>query len=168
MFSIFSWHTVSAQLIVGFISSSYIYFDQQKVYNFTKTMSCKADILDATSHMCISFFFFLLKILFIYSWETHTHTHTHRGRDTGRGRSRLHTWSPMWDLVPGLQDHALGWSQALNCWATQGFPISAIFNTGHFPRGLYLLSAILILNRSPQLLISREDRAQETGLLHSL
>ena len=28
-----------------------------------------------------------------------------RGRDTGRGRSRLHAGSPMWDLIPGLQDH---------------------------------------------------------------
>ena len=29
-----------------------------------------------------------------------------RGRDTGRGRSRLHAGSPMWDSIPGLQDHA--------------------------------------------------------------
>ena len=28
-----------------------------------------------------------------------------RGRDTGRGRSRLHGGSPMWDSIPGLQDH---------------------------------------------------------------
>ena len=26
-------------------------------------------------------------------------------RHTGRGRSRLHGGSPMWDLIPGLQDH---------------------------------------------------------------
>ena len=32
---------------------------------------------------------------------------TERGRDTGRGRSRLHAGSPMWDSIPGLQDHAL-------------------------------------------------------------
>ena len=31
-----------------------------------------------------------------------------RGRDTGRGRSRLHAGSPMWDLIPDLQDQALG------------------------------------------------------------
>ena len=37
-----------------------------------------------------------------------------RGRDTGRGRSRLHAGSPMWDLIPGLQDHALDRRQALN------------------------------------------------------
>ena len=30
-----------------------------------------------------------------------------RGRDTGRGRSRLHVGSPIWDSIPGLQDHAL-------------------------------------------------------------
>ena len=37
------------------------------------------------------------------------------GRDTGRGRSRLHAGSLMWDSIPGLQDHALGQRQALNC-----------------------------------------------------
>ena len=31
-----------------------------------------------------------------------------KGRDTGRGRSRLHTGSPTRDLIPGLQDQALG------------------------------------------------------------
>ena len=38
-----------------------------------------------------------------------------RGRDTGRGRSRLHAGSPTWDSIPGLQDHALGQRQVLNC-----------------------------------------------------
>ena len=42
-----------------------------------------------------------------------------RGRDTGRGRSMLHAGSLMWDSIPGLQDHALGQRQMLNCWATQ-------------------------------------------------
>ena len=36
------------------------------------------------------------------------------GRDPGRGRSRLHAGSPMWDSIPGLQDHVLGQRQALN------------------------------------------------------
>ena len=31
-----------------------------------------------------------------------------RGRDTGRRRSKLHAGSPVWDLIPGLQDHTLG------------------------------------------------------------
>ena len=31
-----------------------------------------------------------------------------RGRGTGRGRSRLLAVSPMWDSIPGPQDHALG------------------------------------------------------------
>ena len=31
-----------------------------------------------------------------------------RGRGTGWGKSRLHAGSPMWDLIPGLQDQALG------------------------------------------------------------
>ena len=31
-----------------------------------------------------------------------------READTGRGRSRPHAGSPMWGLIPGLQDQALG------------------------------------------------------------
>ena len=31
-----------------------------------------------------------------------------RERERGRGRSRIHIGSLMWDLIPGLQDHALG------------------------------------------------------------
>ena len=41
-------------------------------------------------------------------------THTHRGKDTGRGRSRLHAGTPMWDSIPGPQDHALGQRQVPN------------------------------------------------------
>ena len=37
-----------------------------------------------------------------------------RVRDTGRERSRLPSGIPMWDSIPGLQDHALGGRQALN------------------------------------------------------
>ena len=58
---------------------------------------------------------FLKTILFIYSWETQRE----RGRDTGRGRSKLHAGSPMWDSIPGLQDHTLGWRQVLNHQVTQ-------------------------------------------------
>ena len=64
------------------------------------------------------FYFYFFKILFIYSWETERDRE--RGRDTGRWRSRLHAGSRTWDSIPGSQDHALGWRQALNCWATQG------------------------------------------------
>ena len=55
------------------------------------------------------------KILFIYSRETQRE----RGRDPGRGRSRIHAGSPMWDLIPGLQDNALSQRQMFNCWDTQ-------------------------------------------------
>ena len=34
-------------------------------------------------------------------------TKRERGRDIDRGRSRPHAGSPMWDLIPGLWDHAL-------------------------------------------------------------
>ena len=37
-----------------------------------------------------------------------------RGRETGRGRSRFHARSPMWDSIPGPQDHNLGQRQMLN------------------------------------------------------
>ena len=37
-----------------------------------------------------------------------------RGRDTGGGRSRFLAGSPTWDLIPGLQDHALDQRQVLN------------------------------------------------------
>ena len=36
------------------------------------------------------------------------------GRNIGRGKRRLHAGSPIWDLIPGLQDHALGQRQAPN------------------------------------------------------
>ena len=54
--------------------------------------------------------FFLRFYLFIHK----RYTEIQRGRNTGRGRSRLHAESPMWDSIPGLQDHALGQRQALN------------------------------------------------------
>ena len=41
-------------------------------------------------------------------------TERERGRDTGRGRYRLPAGSLMLDLIPGLQDHALGLRQVLN------------------------------------------------------
>ena len=60
--------------------------------------------------------------------DTHTERERERGRergrDTGRGRSRLHAGSPTWDLIPGLQDRALGQRQVPNRCATQGSPIS--------------------------------------------
>ena len=39
---------------------------------------------------------------------------TERVRDLDRGRSRLLTGSPMWDLIPGPQDHALSQRQTFN------------------------------------------------------
>ena len=35
-------------------------------------------------------------------------------RDTGRERSRLHVGSPMWDSIPGPQDHDLSQRQMFN------------------------------------------------------
>ena len=39
--------------------------------------------------------------------------HRERGRDTGRGRSRLPVGSPMQELTPGPQGHALRQRQML-------------------------------------------------------
>ena len=66
----------------------------------------------------VLFIYLFLKILFIYE----------RHKERGRGRSRLHAGSLTWDLIPGLQDHALGWRQGLNCWATQGSPIIPFYS----------------------------------------
>ena len=49
-------------------------------------------------------FFFLRFYLFINERQRQRE----KGTDTGRGRSTLHAGSPMWELIPGLQDHALG------------------------------------------------------------
>ena len=57
---------------------------------------------DYVPHNKAGALFFLIKIyLFIHE------RHRERGRDTGRGRSRLPAGSPMWDSIPGLQDHTL-------------------------------------------------------------
>ena len=49
---------------------------------------------------------------------------TQRERERQRHRQREKqapcTGSPMWDSIPGLQDHTLGQRQALNCCTTQG------------------------------------------------
>ena len=44
----------------------------------------------------------------------HSIFYTQRHRNIGKGRSRLHAGSPMWDLIPGLQDHDLSPRQMLN------------------------------------------------------
>ena len=46
--------------------------------------------------------------IYLFMRETQRERERERGRVTGRGRSRLHAGSPMWDSIPGLQDHPLG------------------------------------------------------------
>ena len=50
-----------------------------------------------------------------------------RGRDTDRGRSRLHSGSPMWDSIPGLQDHALGVKADTQPLSHPGVPMSNFY-----------------------------------------
>ena len=59
----------------------------------------------------ILFYFILFVKDFIYLFM--------RDRDTGRGRSRLHAGSPMWDLIPELQDDIMSRRQMLNRRVTQ-------------------------------------------------
>ena len=70
------------------------------------------------------FSFFLRFYLFIHK----RHRERERERQRHRQReSRLHAGSLTQDSIPGLQDHSLGWRQALNHWTTQGFPICRWF-----------------------------------------
>ena len=54
-----------------------------------------------------------------------------RDRERRRGRSRLPTWSPMWDSIPGPWDHNLSQRQMLNHCATQvpPTPCCSFFNS---------------------------------------
>ena len=60
-------------------------------------------------------------------------TVTQRERERQRHRQREKqapcTGNPMWDLIPGLQDRALGHRQAQNRCATQGSHDSIIFDS---------------------------------------
>ena len=47
-------------------------------------------------------------------------TDTERGRGTGRGRGKLPEGSPMWDSIPGPQDHTLSQRQTPDHETTQG------------------------------------------------
>ena len=65
------------------------------------------------------FLFFLRFYLFFHDRHRENERERERGRDTGRGRSRLHAGNPMWDSIPGLQDHTLSRREVLNRWAIQ-------------------------------------------------
>ena len=57
-------------------------------------------------HFCKSILAILFfKKYFIYLFMRDTERKG--GRDIGRGRSRFHVGSPVWDSIPGLQDHTL-------------------------------------------------------------
>ena len=70
-------------------------------------INSKGNSLRNPQDFCRAFF---KKIFYLFIHERHRE----RGRDIGRGRSRLHAGSPMWDLIPGPQDHNLTLEQTLN------------------------------------------------------
>ena len=76
---------------------------RERLSGFESCLCCV--ILSKLNVSCFSMSFFKD---FIYLFVRDTGREKERGRGTGRGRSRLHAGSPMWDLIPGLQDHALG------------------------------------------------------------
>ena len=55
--------------------------------------------------------YFFKKIIYLFM----RNRETEREREAGRGRSRLRAGSLTWDLILGLQDHALDLKVALNC-----------------------------------------------------
>ena len=57
--------------------------------------------------VAIVFLYFFLKD-FIDLFMRDRERERERGRDTDRGKSRLPAGGPMWDLIQGLQDPALG------------------------------------------------------------
>ena len=94
----------------------------------------------------VLFFFFLRFYLFIHK------RHREGGRNKGRGkRSRLRAGSPMWDLIPGLRDHALSQRQMLNHWATQASHDFIFF--------LFFLKIYLFI----YLFMRERERGRDTG-----
>ena len=70
------------------------------------------DFLTLSSTSLKIFLKFFLKRFYLLMRERERERERERGRDIGRRRSRLHAGSLMWDLILGLQDHALGQRQA--------------------------------------------------------
>ena len=63
-------------------------------------------------------YFFLIFYLFMIVTQRERERQRHRQRE----KQAPCTGSPMWDLIPGLQDRALGQRQAPNRCATEGSP----------------------------------------------
>ena len=53
------------------------------------------------SSLYIYIFFFFKDFIYLFMRDRE------RGRNTGRERCRLHAGNPMWDPIPGFQDHTL-------------------------------------------------------------
>ena len=66
----------------------------------------------AKTYLKVIFIYFFKDLIYLFKRDTKIEKE--RGRDTGKERSRLHSGSPMWDSIPGHQDHVLGLRQALH------------------------------------------------------
>ena len=71
---------------------------------YVNKRTCRGLPFLSCTELYISYYILFYFKYFIYLFMRDTE----RSRDTGRGRSRLHAGSPVWDSIPGLQDHAEG------------------------------------------------------------
>ena len=148
--------TIKAKILSAFFSFVFLRFDINLAArscsinaNSSISLSSTGGRIKFTINICwinlglnrskqLSFFFLLRFYLLI------NERHRERGRDIGRERSRLHAGPPMWDLIPGFQDHALSLRQMLNHWATQASQISPSYKdtstvgSGPAPKDLIL------------------------------
>ena len=76
----------------------YHHYQRIKSQEGTRSDGGRSDLLG-----CVLFYFFYFFKDFIYLLMRDTE----RGRDIGRGRSKLLMGNPMWDSIPGPQDHNL-------------------------------------------------------------
>ena len=76
-------------------------------------MTDLSETIQAKDSRTSFFFFFLRFYLFLHERqrERERERERERARDTGRGRSWFAVGSPIWDSIPGPQDHALSQRQ---------------------------------------------------------
>ena len=116
-----------------------LYPDVRVLPSYLKRIVLTVMIFIQNISTCTSFFLSFLKFLFIYDSPTERERERQRERRRYRQRHRQRekqapcTGSPMWDLIPGLQDRTLGQRQAPNRCA----PRDSLFLTSRGPSRLF-------------------------------